>query len=298
MGKRVRKAERTLSRSLLKSIDVELDYSEGDVWIGCSGGAGFFEHGSVHYLYDEEYFFDRPRLLARLQREGTLRASKALTRELAIHKSIVQGALHSAAYQMAVSELTGAHFLAHRAVDVDVLQRIAADECMTETNSIIARNWNNMVPFVGDISLPDLVKLRSRERQAFAQYRMALEEAVGAVVEEGESLSDKIAKNVYADILRPELAKLDIKVKEAKKDLIRAPIASTVGISAAIGVGLYAGLLPTELQVVAGALGLSKVSYDIGRNIVLSSDVSKTIRSERFYFLWKISHAASYRGHR
>lgn len=296
-GKRVKKARRALNHMLLGAIDIKLDLFDGDIWAACSGNIPFFEHGSIHYNLDDDVLVTRPRLLSQLRENGSLNASKALTRDLGLHKGIVENTLHSAVYQMAVSELTGADFLSHRSVEVDILKRIACDDFMSTTNSIIAKNWTNMVPFVRDVTLHNLVKLRTREKHSFVQYRVALDEAVAAVVNEGETLSDRRARAVYSDILAPELGRLEKSVAEAKRDLVKTPIATALGTTAAIGVGIYSGMLAAELLAVAKALGLGKISYDTVKSMFLLGDVWKPIRKERFYFLWKVRHSASYRRH-
>lgn len=292
-SRRVTKAKRTLNQMLMNSMDVSLNYFNGETRADCTGNTPFFEHGSVHFFLDDDALVDRPRLFRKLRRNGSLQASKTLTRDLAFHEIIVEDTLYNAVYQMAVSELTGADLLSHRAIEVDVLQRIACDNSMSTMNSTIAKHWTNMVPFVGDVALRELVKLRSRERHSFVQYRSALDEAVAAVVGEREALSDRHARSVYSDILAPELGRLETKIAEAKRDLVKTPILSALGITATIGIGMYSGLMPSELIAIAKPLGLGKIIYDVIQSTLSMSDIEKEIRTERFYFLWKINHSTS-----
>ena len=296
-SKRIEKAKHTLNHMLRESIDIQLNHIDGETWAECSGNTLFFEHGSMNFALDDDALIDRPRLFRQLRRDGSLHASKALTQDLALHERIVESALYSAAYQMAVSELTGADFLSRRAIEVDVLQRVACDDSMSTMNSIIAKNWTNMVPFVGDVKLRNLVKLRSRERYSFVQYRAALDEAISAIVGEKETLSDKRARSVYSDIVAPELGRLETKIMEAKRDLVKTPLSSALGVTAAIGIGVYSGLMPLELAAITAPLGLGKIIYDVVTGTSSLVDVEKAIRTERFYFLWKISHSASHRRH-
>jgi hypothetical protein len=57
-----------------------------------------------------------------------------------------------------------------------------------------------MVPFVGDIRIPDLLKLRNREVEAFLNYRKALKKAVGEFTSRDAAFTEKQAREIYSDI--------------------------------------------------------------------------------------------------
>ncbi len=98
------------------------------------------------------------------------------------------------------------------------------------------------------------------------------------------------AKNLYADIIAPEIARLDKKVSEAKRDLVMKPLASAVGTVAVIAFGAYAGMMPTELSQLASLLGLTKTVYDTATKTAELADVNKAIRPEDYYYIWKVKH--------
>lgn len=118
----------------------------------------------------------------------------------------------------------------------------------------------------------------------------------GIIGEKG-TLNDKRARSVYSDIVAPELGRLETKVMEAKRDLVKTPLSSALGVTASIGIGVYSGLMPLELAAIAAPLGLGKIIYDVVTGTSSLIDVEKAIRTERFYFLWKINHSASHRRH-
>ena len=96
-SKRINKAKHTLNKMLMKSIDIRLDHIDEEIWAECSGNTLFFEHGSMNFALDDDALVDRPRLFRQLRRDGSLHASKALTRDLALHERIVESVLYSAA---------------------------------------------------------------------------------------------------------------------------------------------------------------------------------------------------------
>ena len=100
-------------------------------------------------------------------------------------------------------------------------------------------------------------------------------------------MTEQDARGLYGDVIRPRLAELDQKIKEAKRDLVRHPAASVAGTVAVLGFGFFSGVLAAELQAVIGALGAYKTAHDLTAKTVELSDVKKAIRLDDMYFLWR-----------
>ena len=66
---------------------------------------------------------------------------------------------------------------------------------------------------------------------------------------------------------------------------------------AALGVGLYTGMVPAELIPAAKALGLGKVAFDTASSTTKLADTKKDIRQEDFYYLWRVFHSKRKGGH-
>jgi hypothetical protein len=58
--------------------------------------------------------------------------------------------------------------------------------------------------------------------------------------------------------------------------------------SAAIGIGLYTGILPEQLALAAKALGLTKVLAELGEGILKQLRPESEIKRADMYFLWKV----------
>ena len=295
VGHRVDSALKAMYIELSADLTIELKYSDELYLLNCTSQKRITGHKTAVYVHRDppSALKARPSVLKRILRGERVIASKALRRDLAIHEHEASQLLYSAIYQMAVAERAGAAYLTHRQVEIDTLQAISADEDMGLRNSVLGSNLTSIVPFVADVPIRRLTKLRQREEDAFIRYRAALRELVREVENEGTGLSQRTAQRMYVDILAPEISRLNQAVKEAKRDLVAAPLTSSAYFTAAIGLGLYSGLLPTEAAVIGKALGLGKVSLDAITRATQLADTKRNIRQEKFYYLWKVRHAST-----
>ena len=280
-------------------MTVEIQELEDGYWVLCSGVHEYFAHGFIALQLGEKLpeIENRPNIKKQLSKGNKVNVSKALKKDLDIHNHLVTDMLSNASYQMAVSKMTGASFLTHRVSELSVIRSIGEDPSRRTINLAIENHWKTIVPFAEDVPIRKLLKLRSREREAFTRFRAALEKAVNEAHSEKQSFSIESARSIYSDIISPELSKLEQKVKEAKRDLVKHPLASAVGVMAALGIGLYTGMVPAEWIPAAKALGLGKIAYDTASSSTKLADTKKDIRQEEFYYLWRVFHSQKKGGH-
>ena len=145
-----------------------------------------------------------------------------------------------------------------------------------------------MVPFLEEIELKNLFKIRNREQEAFLLFRQALNKSIDEFQSLRDSFTEKHAQSIYADIIEPSLAHLATKVKKAKKDLISRPFRSLTGIVGMISFGLLTALVPPNTLEIVQALGLLKFGSDFVMDTMALGDHEKVIESDPYYFLWKV----------
>lgn len=193
---------------------------------------------------------------------------------------------------MATSLSLGTMFLTERALDIELLRQLSADTSIEQRNRLLQKYLTCIVPFIDSVHPIDLVKLRQGEEASFILFRHALTRAIDEYKGQKAELTERDAKSIYGDIIQPQLARLDSKVNSARRNLIKKTTAQIAGWTAAISVGLYAGLLPSGIAAAAAALGLTKVIADLGQELLAKRDVEEEIRQEEMYFLWKVRKLA------
>jgi hypothetical protein len=182
--------------------------------------------------------------------------------------------------------------LANRQLDIDLLHSIASDPVTQQRNTILQKHFQLMLPFAEDIPVKQLLKLRQREEEAFFRFQAAMHRTVAEIRSQRGEMANQDARSLYGDMIRPRLAELDQKVKEAKRDLVRQPAASLAGTVAVLGSGFFSGALAAELQAIIGALGAYKIVHDLAAKTIELSDVKKAIRHDDMYFLWRARNLA------
>jgi hypothetical protein len=200
--------------------------------------------------------------------------------------------LESVSFDLACAQALGTSYLTDMVGEVDLLTRITQDTSVERRNQIAEQHLTTILPFLADIAVADLVRLRDTEGDAFIVFRNALAKAIDAYASASKTFTERDGKAIYSDIIAPEVAKLDVKVREARRNLIKAPMRAGTAWAGAISFGVYSGILPTAMAAVASALGLVKVAAEITQTVMNLSETDQAVRTADFYFLWRMKRLA------
>jgi hypothetical protein len=255
----------------------------------CSGPEPFFEHEIVSSLPTvPEEIRSRPSILKRIERGETVPLSKTLSKELKLHIDFAHIAVSSVIHGLATSTSLGSSFLTGSDIEIRFLNSLQPSMELADRNQIAFDHLSSMVPFIEDVELPDVIKVRKREEDAFIAFRGALNSAIDEFTAASSNFSEKQAEQLYADVIMPSVASLNQRVKLAKKDLISKPVKSLLGISGVISFGLLSGLIPQDVAAVAEAIGLVKFGSDLVQDLLSMGDKERSVKTEKCYFLWKV----------
>jgi hypothetical protein len=229
-----------------------------------------------------------PRLMQKLKTEGNVPLANHITRQLDVHKFLANLLIESVSSGMLTSRLSNSSYLTSSPLEVSLLQSLSNEPSMDHRNKIAYKCLTSIVPFVEDIPIGKLIKLRQREEESFIQYRSALNKAIDEFQSRGTSFSEKEARELYSDVIAPRLAALERGIKTAKRDLIGQTSRTILAVAGAISFGLYTGLIPSELAEMAKVLGVTKVGADILEKILQLGNYRQGIQNDSLYFLWKV----------
>ena len=296
--KRFSRERKRLAARFAEEMSVVLEHTAGEWSIQCKAPVDLLEHGGTYELYEEppDPLLDAPRLLKRAINGESVTLSRNARRELAIDEHAANGVFGSVIFEMAVSQALGSSFLSDTNLPIEILAAVSGDADLTRRNSLVQRHITSLVPFAGDLSAAGILKVRQREAESFLTYRQALNRAIDDVQDRGKSFTERDARAIYADVLAPDLARLDRAVKSARKDVVKEVGRSVVGWTAAISFGMYTGLLPAQLALAGKALGLTKVLADVATGAGRLLSPEDAVHKEDLFFLWKIRHLSQERG--
>lgn len=291
--KRFSEEYKRLRDEFLANMNVKCDRKDDQYHFTCDGPFPYFDHDLV-CTYDnipKELAAKPYTVLRRVQKGEITQLSKTLIKSLGLHTEMAHLVATNAMHGLATSGSLKTSFLTENDLHISFLNSLHYDPEIRERNSVALKYLESMVPFVEDVALKEIIKLRQREEEAFVIYRQALNLAIDKFANSGAVFTEKDARTLHADVIAPSLALLDRKIKQAKRDLISKPLRSFVGVVGAVSFGLLTGLISSNISAIAQTVGLVKFSADVIENVMSFNDREKDIKNDQFYFLWKIKKA-------
>lgn len=184
--------------------------------------------------------------------------------------------------------LNGGNFLANRELHSDLIHALNQTPSQISRSSFLVDPLAHQLPYVSGVDLAKLVHLRRSEGESFELYRQAVSTALKAV----PHIEDRHMGELFDDQIRPELAKIDLTLKNARKFLYGSIALDVVTLAGFLSLGLLSGLLPYDLEKVASAIGGFKCLTDLKSKVDQLRRESINLSQNKFYFLWKVKTLA------
>jgi hypothetical protein len=277
---RLEKAEKALVRRFTRDAKVILDTSMIRPVFKIVGPDELIEHGATYRFSDAAQ---------KLSDMLEARQNHVLTKKEIKKYHIFDGTASTIIHDIFIQNLyarNGFHYLTDREVDFDVIKAVN-DIDTNQLNKAILEGLSHTVPFIHDVKLESLMKLRKNEGESFQVYRDSLNELLKSLSDE-DIRNSKILKQAFNDSIRPELNKIDLTVKNSKK-LLYGSIKQDIIFSAGfIGLGLFSGLLPPSVGELIAALGGYKFASSVAEKVNKSHNEPDVVRENKYYFLWKV----------
>lgn len=283
------KEYKKLEKKCLEQISCVVEKLADNVYgLRVKGPEEIVEHGGMNVVRTSPWPLLSSSIVTRLHKGQQITLSSRDIKKLQIHTALTNDTYRNIQFEIVTSQVFQTSFLTESIVHINTLNAISENRSFIKRNSIIEKHLTALVPFLNDIEPANLIKLRSRELESFVIFRESLNRAIVECKSYERGFSERIAKEIYSDIIFPKLTKLDLKMKKAKRDLIKSTGRKTLAWVGAISLGIYSGFLSTELAKAASALGLTKIVADLLETTMIKSDTAETIRNDEMYFLWKV----------
>jgi len=199
----------------------------------------------------------------------------------------------SVAFEIGGSQLIGSSYLTESEIELDFINSIISDPLIQRRTTLMQKYLTCLVPFAESLNPNELLKLRKGEEESFILFRNALTKAVEEYKIHGTTFSERDAQAVYADIIEPELARLNAKIRKANRLLLKGSIRSIVGWTGAISVGLYTGILTQDPLKGTAVFAAAKLGAEGISHFLEKSDSEEEVRDNNWYFLWKVKEKLS-----
>jgi hypothetical protein len=187
-------------------------------------------------------------------------------------------------YQETCSRIYGTKYLADSSLQINVSKSVN-DSVTQFTSNALLNAISHIVPAITSQTPEVLLDLREKENEAFLVYR----DALNKVFKASTSLSESELREMFSDVVKPELNQINAKVKTWEMSLRESVKERMIFGTATVLIGLYSGLLPPDMGKLIAALGgvnaVSNLLSDYNKTLKESSEA----RANNFYFLWKLS---------
>jgi hypothetical protein len=269
---------------LAHNIEFKVFTVHGTTGVKISGGNDLLKHPMV--LNFVQYVPDEFKKYVKEGEEFSISAQEAAEGGLINHLSAeVEMNLSVQDYY---SSYYSAHVLTDREFDIKLsrlLNKNADNELINRSETL--KNLAHLVPFVDDVSIEKLLKLRASEGDAFQVYRDKLNKVVKNV-----NINEKESRQLYLDEIQPEINKINLTLSNNKK-LLWGNIKSNIFLASTyISTSLFTGILPTNIDKVVASIGGFGFAKSISQDI-LSLIKQPEVKKNELYFLWRVQQERS-----
>lgn len=288
------KASNDLEKRYYSEVNYSLRYEDGALALDGRGPDILVPHGENHHIFDDptQLGIGAARLIEKTKAAGELKLTLTQAKRIKAGMYFFRPVINSIAF-----ELGGAHFfktsyLSDSDLEVNFIRNVTTDPIARRRTTLMMKYLTCLIPFIDSVDTSKLITLREDEQESFVLFRSALNKAIDEYKVHGDTLTQRDAQAIYADIVQPRLAALDAKIRAAKRKFVKKSMREILGWTGAISFGYYTGIFTGSPFAGAAAFGAAKAGAELLESTMTKSDVKETIKQDDMYFLWKVKELA------
>jgi hypothetical protein len=294
--KEYEKSYEDLLKRYYKEINYSIRYENGLLIEVASGPETLLPpHGiAILTLRDPTNILSKaPQIAEKAKNSGEVKLSTAQAKKIGVGEEFIGVNIDNISFELGGSHFLKTSYLSDSDFEVEFIRNLSVDPVARRRSSLMSKYLSCVVPYIDSAEAKDLIKLRDSEPEAFIRFRSALNEAIDEYKVQGTTFTERDAQAVFSDIIQPQLATLDLKLRSAKRIFRKESLRTLMGWAGAISVGIYAGIIPENFIAGTVAFAGAKVGAEFLGSTMTKSDVRETIRGDEMYFLWKVKELAN-----
>lgn len=166
-----------------------------------------------------------------------------------------------------------------------------SSDALAMRTATLCAHLTHSIPLLQDVPLETVLKVRREEPEAFANYRAALTSIVKDHVAHGGRVGKSQAQEIYEDILRPKLLALQTQAKNFRRASLKKGLLKAAASSALVGIGIYTGILPSDISKLVTTIGGFNVARDLAEGFGAVGANPEEVRNHNLYFLLRLGQA-------
>lgn len=181
------------------------------------------------------------------------------------------------------------NYLTDKKLEAEIIDRMAQSDTKLMPKNLLVKEVIQELPFIENISLESLVKLRAKEHESFIVYR----DNIRLAIKEVQNLATPYeAKQIVDDVINPAINKIDQIIKNNRNSFIKQGVKKIAYNSLILSAGLFADKFSgIDMSKILGALGAYKGTEIFG-DFSNSTKKPEAVLNNNYYFLWKIKNSS------
>jgi hypothetical protein len=244
-----------------------------------------------------ERYLEHGEMLATFQRSSATGFS--LTGEMRVlsddekrASGVIDNIVSAMARDVGAQQIYGTQFnvayLTDRGGEAEVLARLDANDQLAARTAVLSAQLMHSVPLFMDLSLCQVMRIRNEDYAAFASYRAALGRILSDHVNSGKELTTQEAKDLYRDVLEPEILSLEQQARNERRTSLKGSLVRYGAAAGAIAFGAYTGLLPADLVKLFAAVGGVSLVTNLAESVASIQKNPPKVRNSNLYFLLRL----------
>ncbi len=271
---------RELFEDGINEIEFRIEYQNGQPELIMSGAERYGYQHDIYYHFRNYVPDPIKELYIHKDNANTIILPANIVKELKILDTILNESIDDLMISNHVCVNGNKTYLTDREIDRFMIDLLHAENGK-ETHM---RPFSYNIPILANASLKDVVSLRKQEGYAFKVFR----DSINSIIKKNNQMSASEWKDVEADIIKPEINKIELLIQNNKKALINSMMSDLVIWGGIITIGVFSGILPLELAPIAGAIGGAATIKDVIKQGCELISASEAARNENYYFLWRL----------
>jgi hypothetical protein len=218
-----------------------------------------------------------------------IKASIRDARKLHLFNNEIDRIIDDISTQNATANRFNCQYITDRAIDLELMDMVS-DRRARSFNRAAVDALSHPLAFVDQVPLDRLLKLRKDNGEAFLVYRDTMQ----SVLSSAKGKSSPELREAFDDAIRPELNKIDLTLKNARRQMATSTLIDLTLAFASVSIAAFSGLLPAKLGIpkeildVGAALGGWQSAKSLASKIAQIRLMPKEINDNKYAFLWKM----------
>jgi len=292
----VNAAVRRLNERYLRQCKARLVRGEQDLGplspcLRVQGPGDLYEGGSMVRLSPAlpQWLLRKSGLATAHSRKRVYDLGKSDLRRMKIPLERLERVASDVVFQHMLSRLMNTKYLTHREIDGVLVSAFNTHPGLSRCNDILSSELICELPFLENIGLKEILKVRRHEHDAFLVFRNTLSRIISDQLQHPDKLTRKDAKAIYLDLLYPDLCKLNAHARTLRRSKLADAARDILVTSGLLSLGLFTGLFPHDAKLFCTALGGFQISRELLKALISTITPPDSIRNHNLFFLWKLT---------